>query len=254
VRGLRRDAARLGQGESVAAKSYPVTEIAEVSQALALASEQRQAAERQVHFLMRELAHRSKNQMTVISAMAKQTARGAEDVTSYVQSFEKRIMGLARSTDLLLAHGVAGVSLMDLVSHQVAPFSPPTGNRVTITGPMVRLNAQSAQILGMAVHELSTNAVKYGAFSGDAGVLEVDWILDGTDLNFTWRETVPSLPLGSGRTGFGTTVLQSMVAGSLGAEVGRLAHADGIEWRFTIPRDAIDPAAAAHPLEPDADE
>jgi two-component sensor histidine kinase len=254
VRGLRRDAARLGQGEEVEAKIYPVAEIAEVSQALAQASEQRRTAEREVRFLMRELAHRSKNQMTVISAMAKQTARGAEDVPSYVQSFERRIMGLARSTDLLLEHGLAGVALQDLVTRQIAPFSPPAGNRVVITGPLVRLNAQAAQILGMAIHELSTNAVKYGAFSGDAGSLAVHWALDGDTLDFVWRETVLSLPLGNGRTGFGTTVIQSMVSGALGAEVERIAHADGIEWCFTIPLSAIDPDAAPTRPEPDPDE
>ena len=90
VRGLRRDAQRLGRGEDVAAKAYPVAEIAEVSRALADASSLRQAADREVQFLMREVAHRSKNQMTVIAAMARQTARGAADVPSYVAAFERR--------------------------------------------------------------------------------------------------------------------------------------------------------------------
>jgi len=250
VRGLRRDAALLGRGESVEAKTYPVTEITEVSKALAIASEQRLAAEGQVHFLMRELAHRSKNQMTVISAMAKQTARGADDVQSYVQNFEKRILGLARSTDLLLTHGMAGVLLEDLIAHQIEPFSPPTGGRVTARGPSVRLNPQAAQLLGMAFHELSTNAVKYGAFSREDGRLAVDWQLDGDAVRLVWRETVPDMAPESGRTGFGTTVLRSMVGGSLGAEVERIAHADGIEWRFTMPLSSIGPEATP----PDDDE
>ena len=109
VQGLRLDAARLGRGEAVYDRTYPIAEIAEVSQALVTASEQRQTADRDIRFLMRELAHRSKNQMAVIAAMAKQTARGASDIQSYVAALERRIMGLARSTDLLLAHGRAGV-------------------------------------------------------------------------------------------------------------------------------------------------
>jgi two-component sensor histidine kinase len=244
VRGLRRDAQRLGRGEVVAPRDYPVSEIAEVSQALAEASAKRQAAESEVRFLMRELAHRSKNQMTVISAMAKQTARGADDVESYVQAFERRILGLARSTDLLLTHGRAGVLLADLVESHIAPFCPPDGERVKLAGPAVRLNAQAAQVLGMAAHELATNAVKYGAFAGNAGALAVHWHIVDERLDFTWRETVPRGMVVSERVGFGTTVLQSMVGRSLGADVERHCHDDGMEWRFVIPLSAIDPTAA----------
>ena len=245
VRGLARDARRLGAGEPVTATRYPVSEIAEVSEALAQASLDRQAAENEVRFLMREVAHRSKNQMTVIAAMAKQTARGADDVASYVEAFERRIMGLARSTDLLLTHGRVGVALGELVERQVSPFSPRDPARVSIAGPEVRLNMQAAQIIGMAVHELSTNAVKYGAFAGDEGSLAVRWTLSDERLDFVWRETVQlPAPVGD-RVGFGTTVLKTMVGRSLGAEVERLHHEDGMEWRFAIPLAAIDPAHAA---------
>lgn len=247
VRGLRRDAQRLGRGEPVMAKAYPVAEIAEVSRALAEASAQRQAAEREVHFLMRELAHRSKNQMTVIAAMAKQTARGATDVESYVGAFERRIHGLARSTDLLLAHGRAGVLLSELIDSHIAPFGPPDAARITLHGPTVRLNAQAAQILGMAAHELSTNAVKYGAFAGDGGRLSVRWSIVDDRLDLVWRETVPTALEASERIGFGTTVLQNMVARSLGAQVERRCHADGIEWHFVIPLASIDPAHTPGP-------
>jgi two-component sensor histidine kinase len=241
VRGLARDARRLGAGEIVEAKPYPISEIAEVSDALAQASQDRQAAQSEVLFLMREVAHRSKNQMTVIAAMAKQTARGADDVASYVDNFERRIMGLARSTDLLLTHGRQGVVLGDLVESQIAPFSPRDPKRLHVEGPEVRLNMQAAQIIGMALHELSTNAVKYGAFAGDDGQMTARWTVSGDKLHWTWRETVAHpLPTDS-RIGFGTTVLKTMVARALGAEVERICHADGIEWRFVIPLSAIDP-------------
>ena len=248
VRGLRRDAQRLGRGEPVEAKTYPVAEIAEVSRALADASALRQAADRDVRFLMREVAHRSKNQMTVIAAMARQTARGAEDVPSYVQSFERRILGLARSTDLLLTHGRVGVALEELVESQIAPFSPPDSGRVSLAGPPVRLNMQAAQILGMAVHELSTNAAKYGAFGESGGTLTVQWSLTEDRLNFIWRETVPHGMSASERVGFGTTVLKSMVGHSLGADVERVMHANGMEWRFSVPLEAIDPEHGPPPV------
>ena len=108
------------------------------------------------------------------------------------------------------------------------------------------------QVLGMAAHELATNAVKYGAFAGNAGVLAVHWRIVDERLDLTWRETVPSGMVVSERVGFGTTVLQSMVGRSLYAEVERHCHDDGMEWRFLIPLSAIDPTVApAEAAEPE---
>lgn len=251
VKGLRLDAARMGRGEAVYPRSYPVTEIAEISSALAEASEQRQIAERDVRFLMRELAHRSKNQMAVIAAMAKQTARGASDLPSYVQALERRIMGLARSTDLLLAHGRAGVMLVELIAEQLAPFRP-SDPRDRIEGPELRINPQGAQILGMALHELATNATRYGAFADPDGRLELTWSLGPDELIMKWRERLGGKLVDSDRSGFGTIVLRTMVGGALGAQVERHAHDDGVEWVFQVPLSALDPAFAAPRPDEDA--
>ena len=249
VRGLESDAKRLGTGQPVTAKYYPISEIATVSSALEEASKRRQQAEVEVRFLMRELAHRSKNQMTVIAAMAKQTARGADSVPEFVQSFERRIFGLARSTDLLLANGVVGVDLRELLVGQLDPFRPEDESRMTLAGPPFRLNIQAAQILGMAAHELATNAVKYGAFQKEGGRLAVKWTTVDGKLNLTWRETARSFTPPSERKGFGTTVLENMVGRSLGAEVERIVHPDGLEWRFSIPTSAIDPSLGPDEVE-----
>ena len=251
VKGLQMDAARLGRGEAVYPRSYPIAEIAEVSQALAEASEQRQIADRDIRFLMRELAHRSKNQMAVIAAMAKQTARGATDISSYVSALERRIMGLARSTDLLLAHGRAGVMLGELVNQQLAPFRPPEADRVTISGPDLRINPQGAQILGMALHELATNATRYGAFAEAEGRLDLSWQAGPEALSMRWREHLGRPLVVGERSGFGTIVLRTMVGGALGAQVDRVTHEDGVEWLFEVPLSALDPDfAAARPDEP----
>ena len=243
VHGLETDAMLLGAGKPVPARDYPISEIATVSGALADASRRRQAAEAEVRFLMRELAHRSKNQMTVIAAMAKQTARHADSVPEFISAFEKRIFGLARSTDLLLAHGISGVDFRELLTHQIDSFCPVDGGRVELEGPAVRLNTQAAQILGMAAHELATNAVKYGAFSTDSGTVRVTWRLEEDRLLLVWRETVKTMPPRSERRGFGTTVLENMVGRSLDATVTSAFHADGIEWRFDIPAVALQPEA-----------
>lgn len=251
VKGLQMDAARMGRGEAVYPRTYPIAEIADVSHALAEASEKRMAADRDIRFLMRELAHRSKNQMAVIAAMAKQTGRGATDIQTYVAALERRIMGLARSTDLLLTHGRAGVMLADLIDQQLGPFRPPEADRLTIQGPALRINPQGAQILGMALHELATNATRYGAFAEADGRLELTWKTTDTALAMRWREHLGRPLVVGERSGFGTIVLRTMVGGALGAKVDRVVHQDGVEWVFDVPLSALDPSfAAERPDEP----
>ncbi|MBN15245.1 MAG: histidine kinase [Pelagibacterium sp.] len=242
VRGLARQARAMGAGQEIVAIPYPVQELATVSEALADAGAKRRQAETESRFLMREVAHRSKNQLTVISAMAKQTARGAADVEKFVENFQNRLYGLARSTDLLLTHGTQGIGLRDLFRTQIDPFRPEDPSRVVKTGVNVYLNVQAAQVLGMAAHELATNASKYGAFSRDGGKLTVNWNRAGGDrLHLVWRETVPGFTPPADHKGFGTVVLQTMVAGALKADVERTVHEDGIEWTFSIPLEQIDP-------------
>ncbi|MBL8594568.1 MAG: sensor histidine kinase, partial [Devosia sp.] len=142
----------------------------------------------------------------------------------------------------LLAHGVAGVDLKELLVSQIDPFCPVDGERVVVDGPSLRINAQAAQILGMAAHELATNAVKYGAFAREGGRLELTWKRTDTAVSFVWHETGGVPGEATPRRGFGTTVLENMVGRSLNGEVVREVHELGIEWRFTIPLNSLDPS------------
>jgi len=247
VKRLARDAKRLGKGEEVAAVDYPIAEIATVSEALAQASTDRRAAENEIRFLMREVAHRSKNQLTVVSSIAKQSARSARNLTAFQDSFQKRLQGLARSTDLLVAGGVAGVELRALLATQIEPFRPPEEERMELDGPALRLGNQAAQTIGLAVHELATNAAKYGAFSGSAGRLSVAWCIADGRLALVWREYVPRLRRRAETRGFGTEVIERMLGGTLDASIERIIHPDGLECRFSIPLDRLRPAAEAMP-------
>jgi two-component sensor histidine kinase len=243
ARRLAADAARLGAGEDVSAVDYPIAEFAAVSAAIADAGAERKAAENEIRFLMREVAHRSKNQLTVVASIAKQTGRGARSLPLFQDAFQKRLQGLARSTDLLIAGGVSGVELGELVRAQIEPFAPGDPERLQISGPTFRLGNQAAQTLGMAVHELSTNAAKYGAFASAAGRLSVTWRTRKGSLELTWRETVPRLRKRADATGFGTQVIERMVGGALSAEIERTLHRDGLECRFVMPLDKLRPEA-----------
>lgn len=244
IRRLARDARRLGAGEEVKSIDYPIAEIATVSAAMAQASTDRRAAESEIRFLMREVAHRSKNQLTVVSSIAKQTARSAPSFEAFQDSLQKRLLGLARSTDLLIAGGAAGVELRELLAAQIEPFQPADAARVELEGAPFRLANQAAQTIGLAVHELATNAAKYGAFSTAAGRLHVSWKTNGEVLDLTWREIVPGLEKRPEGKGFGTQVIERMVGGTLDAEIDRNLHDDGLECRFRIPIEKV--GARAH--------
>lgn len=240
VHGLEDDARLLGAGEAVPARPYPISEIATVSAALADASRRRKAAETEVRLLMRELAHRSKNQLTVIAAMAKQSARVADSLPEFVAGLERRIFSLARSTDLLLAHGPAGIDLREVFARQVDPLCPLESGRVSLAGPPLSVSTQAAQILGMAAHELATNAARFGAFAVPGGRIAITWQVDDEQLEIVWREQGAALGERADRRGFGTTVLETMVSRSLGGSAERTFHSDGIEWRAQIPLTALD--------------
>ena len=238
VRQLARDARRLGMGERIPERRHVITELETVSTALSEAADARTKAESEVRFLMREVAHRSKNQLTVIQAMLNQSAGGTDSAADFADAFRKRVAGLARSTDLMIANAAQGVDLAELARNQLKPFVPEDAGRVKIEGPTVRIDTQTSQTLGMALHELSTNATKYGAFANNTGRVELRWTIDEESLALTWREHGADIgpdDAAASRKGFGSLVLERMLGMALDARLQRTMHDDGIEWNVTIP-------------------
>lgn len=248
VRKISEDARRLGAGEMISASTYPVSELSRVSKALADASAARYESENEIRFLMREVAHRSKNQLTVVSSLAKQSARNSKSVADFSEGFQQRLMGLARSTDLLIGGSVAGVELGELFKVQIEPFRPAEAAQLEIRGPEFRLSLQAAQTLGLAMHEMATNAAKYGALSSSAGTLSVTWNIEGDDINITWRERLPKAAGPSDKKGFGTQLIDRTVGAALSAKIERTYHDDGLEFRMIIPVSKLEPVAKVDEL------
>ena len=236
---LARDARRLGAGEMVERREQPIIEFTTVSEALARAARDRKSAENEIRFLMREVAHRSKNQLTVIQAMLNQTAKLSGSKEEFADAFRRRVSGLARSTDLMISNATHGVDLKALVLDQLETFRPTDHARVRVAGPEVRLDSQSAQVMGMVIHELATNASKYGAFSDVKGRLDVSWSLEDQLVRFIWREREVAMKGTPKRKGFGSIVLERILGISLGADLERIMHEDGIEWSFSIPLEKL---------------
>ncbi len=190
------------------------------------------AHEEQVHLLMCEINHRAKNMLTLVQAIARQTA--AREPEDFVERFTERIQALAANQDLLVRNEWQGVDVEDLVRAQLAHFADLVGSRITVHGSHVRLNAAAAQAIGLALHELATNAGKYGALSVDAGRVDLCWRLDGV-FAMTWTECNGPPVSAPERCGFGTRVIVSMVKQTVNGEV-RLDFApSGVVWNLTCP-------------------
>lgn len=197
-----------------------------------------------IRFLMRELSHRSKNLLAVIQAMARQTSRSAGTVQEFERRFEARIAGLARSHDLLVQENWEGVQLAELVQSQLAPFLDETNQRLIMQGEQLRLHPEAAHNLGLALHELATNASKYGALSNPSGQIEVTWALTADangppKFSITWTETGGPAPGIAKRKGFGRQVIERLVPAALNGEATLTLEKPGLVWRLEVPGDQI---------------
>jgi PAS domain S-box-containing protein len=190
-------------------------------------------AEEQVDLLMREARHRTKNILGLVQAVARQTA--ASEPEEFVERFTERIQALAANQDLLVKSGWQGADVEELVRVQLAHFSDLVGSRIAVRGPKLRLNAAAAQAVGLAVHELATNASKYGALSTDGGRVDVDWRSDARSFAINWTEHGGPPVSPPGRRGFGSTVVESMAKRAVGGEVELDYAPSGFEWHLTCP-------------------
>jgi PAS domain S-box-containing protein len=194
---------------------------------------ERKAREEQVHLLMREVNHRAKNMLSLVQAIARQTA--ARESEGFIGCFTERIQALAANQDLLIRNEWQGVDVEDLVRAQLAHFADLVGSRIAVGGPKVHLNAAAAQAIGLALHELATNAGKYGALSVPSGHVDVGWRADGDIFAMSWTERNGPPVSQPERRGFGSTVIESMAKRTVGGEVQLDYAPSGLTWGLTCP-------------------
>lgn len=209
---------------------------------VALDMTERRDREDRISFLMRELAHRSKNLVAVIQAIAHQTARHSEEISDFTERFSARLVSLARTHDLLTGTNRKGAMLEDLVQTQIEPFIEGEGKRLSVTGPRVVLDEPATQSIGLALHELATNAAKYGALSTPQGRVAIEWELVGKPgqapvLQLRWRERNGPKVKEPARKGFGHVVMERTLADSLQGEVKLDFAPSGLTWEAEIPAD-----------------
>lgn len=189
-------------------------------------------AERQ-RMMTRELSHRIKNTLATVQAIALQTLGKGKVERSAMQAFEERLFALARAHDLLTSLDWRSASLEDLIATATAPFDD--GARFKIAGPPVGLAPKQAVAISLGLHELATNALKYGALSTDRGTIAIGWTLDGGRVHLSWSESGGPRVEPPATSGFGTRLLERSLAAELSGSVRLAWQPDGLRCDFETP-------------------
>ncbi len=198
---------------------------------------ERKRTEEHVKLLMAEVNHRAKNLLAVVQAIADQTAKYGDPAT-FAARLSDRIDGLAAGQDLLVRNQWQGVEVADLVEAQLAHFKDLIGTRVLIEGPRARLTMTAAQGIGMALHELATNAVKYGALSNHDGHVRIAWQVTAAAkpaFSMSWLEDGGPKVAAPTRKGFGQIVIGRMAEAAVEGFAEIVFRETGLSWHLSAP-------------------
>jgi PAS domain S-box-containing protein len=200
----------------------------------------RKAHEEQTLLLMREVNHRSKNLLAVVQSIAHQMAHGTDPAT-FAQRFSERLAGLASCHDLLVHSQWKGVDLGALVASQLAHYKHLIGARIHVAGERLHVSASAAQNLGMALHELATNAAKYGALSGKNGEVSISWAVCPATKAFSisWTESGGPPVSAPAHKGLGSLIITRLLERSLEGKVTLRFDPDGLKWTLAAPAAAV---------------
>src|SRR5579883_73994 len=195
-------------------------------------TERKQAEERQ-SLLAREVDHRARNALAIIQAIVRLTR--ASSISDYKSTVEGRIMALARAHTLLSESRWRGADFDMLVNDELAPYRAEHGDRIVAIGPPVSLQPITAQTLALSLHELATNAAKYGALSNNEGTLSVSWELRDGRLAVLWRETGVRLSESFASQGFGLKLISTSVEQQLGGKANFEWTPSGLRCDIIVP-------------------
>jgi two-component sensor histidine kinase len=200
--------------------------------------ERQRTYERQA-LLIRELHHRVKNTLATVQAMLGATARSASSVEEFYQSFAARVVALGQTHTLLTEDYWQSALVRDMLMAELGPYLTDDEGRVRLHGPSVQLYGDLAVPLGMAIHELTTNAVKYGSLSVPVGRLEVTWVVTEEDeirtLVLDWIETGGPPVQPPSRKGFGSTLIGRVLTTQCNADIRYDFEPEGVRFHLEAP-------------------
>jgi two-component sensor histidine kinase len=221
---------------AIASQAAVAMDNARLHRAAEIEIEQRRKAEDAKELLLNEIKHRVKNTLGTVQAMATQTFRDAPD--SERQSFGARIQALAEAHDVLTQRGWQSAALVDTAERSLRPFMDGREKRIAFAGPAAELRPNTALLVSMLLHELGTNAVKYGALSNLTGSVYLAWCVeqkkDGAVLRLEWKEAGGPPVSAPTRKGFGSRLIERALRGENGsAEI--CYDPAGLHCSMTIP-------------------
>jgi PAS domain S-box-containing protein len=197
-------------------------------------TDRKEAEERQA-LLAREVDHRARNALAVTQSIVHLTR--ANNIKSYIAAVNGRIGALSRAHALLSESRWQGADLAKLVDDELAPYRISDAAKAEVGGPPISLQPATAQILALALHELATNAVKYGALSSASGAVKVSWALDADRLNLQWTETGGPRTQPPSSRGFGTKLITATCEAQLGGKAKFNWLAEGLQCMLSVPID-----------------
>jgi PAS domain S-box-containing protein len=201
-------------------------------------TERKRAEERQ-RVLLAELDHRVKNALATVSSVVSQTAAGSTSVANFVKALDGRLRSMATTHELLSSGRWQGISLPELIQQELAPYA--TRHNTKISGPKVVLRPEAGQAMAMVLHELATNAAKYGALSAKQGRVSIRWErqLNGHPLRLVleWQEVGGPAVVDPDKAGFGMTTIRDLIPYEFGGKVDLTFGPEGIRCRVELPAD-----------------
>jgi two-component sensor histidine kinase len=205
----------------------------------------RERAEQAVRMrvMNRELVHRTKNLISVVQAIVRNQDKGPVEIDRFVAGLSNQLVSLAATLDILVRENWDRVALVDLIAGQLGHFSEDVGSRIAVTpGPPAKFTASESQMLSLALHELATNAAKYGALSVPEGRIDIGWteeIVDAcTMIVLCWNEKNGPAVVPPAKSGFGSRITGKLVARAVSG-VSRVEYfPNGLTWTLTFPATA----------------
>jgi two-component sensor histidine kinase len=174
-----------------------------------------------------------KNTLATVLSISRMTLKNSKDMAGFEQTFLARLLALSATHDLLTDSAWAGVELHELLATELQPFQG--GNQVEMDGPRVNLTSKLAVALGMAVHEMGTNAAKYGALQDGNGQVAIRWKVVDDSLHLEWQEMCDRIIEPPTRTGFGTLLIEQTIQRELQGQISTEFARNGLRSVFNVP-------------------
>lgn len=207
---------------------------------------ERRGAEERQRLLLRELNHRVKNTLATVQALATQTVRHASEPRQFLEAFGGRLQALGLAHSLLSDHEWRGIGLAELVRREVKPFDNADRPRINISGKDVLLTPDQALGLGLILHELGSNAMKFGALSVPAGIVDLRWRIEGRNeqrrLVLNWAESGGPPVEPPARQGFGSILIKRSLSKILESEVRHEFPPEGVTAQISLPLEEVSEA------------